>query len=159
MRHIPANFLQSDIQHDGQRHLLFMSDLQMRYLAEARAWYIDGTFKAARKPFIQLVSIHCFITSEDGDGAMKQVPLCYILMSRRKKVDYKAVLDAVIALLPTRPVVEEIILDFERAVWAAIRICLPQAQIFGCWFHWAQAVFNKVCIILNILSYILKIYF
>lgn len=144
LSHVPANFLQYDIHLDGQRHLIFMNDLQMKYLSESRAWYVDGTFKAARVPFVQLFSIHCFIRSDESE-AMKQVPLCYVLMSQRKKVDYKAVFEAILQRIPTPPVVEEVVLDFERAVWAALRICLPRVRIYGCWFHWAQAVFNRVC--------------
>lgn len=61
-----------------------MSDLQKTYLARAKTWYLDGTFKAACKPFVQLFSIHVFICSEE---VMKQVLVCFVLMSRRKKVD------------------------------------------------------------------------
>ena len=138
---IPDGFLQQDIRHDGQRHLIFASALQMEQLAKAKMWFLDGTFKAVREPFAQLFSIHSFIKSGD---TMKQVPLCFIIMSRRRKRDYKAVLDAVVELLPSEPAVEEVITDFETAVWSALRASLPNATIHGCWFHWAQSVYRKV---------------
>ena len=75
---------------------------------------------------------------------MKQVPLCFALMSRRKKHDYVAVINAIIACMPHTPVVEEIIVDFEKAVWGALRMCLPVVSVRGCWFHWAQAVYRRV---------------
>lgn len=144
LSHFPDDFLQSDVHHDGQRHLVMMSDLQKTYLSRAKTWYIDGTFKAARKPFIQLFSIHVFICSEK---VMKQVPVCFVLMSRRKKTDYKAVLEAILDVLPEAPAVEEAVLDFERAIWAALGTVLPGVKPHGCWFHWSQAVYRKVCIL------------
>ena len=157
MSHIPDGFLQKDISVDGQRHLIFGSDLQLSYLSKAKVWYIDGTFKVARDPFIQLLSIHSFVRSGD---ALKQVPLCFVVMSRRRKQDYKAVFDAVLELLPAEPSVEEVVLDFEKAVWSAIHKCLPDVSVHGCWFHWAQAVFRKVCTFSNqyfsLYQYIIK---
>lgn len=145
MTHVPDDFLRADIEHDGQRHLVFMTTLQMKYLALAKTWYIDGTFKVARSPFVQLCSIHAFIRK--GVSA-KQVPLCYIVMSRRKTVDYIAVFEAVLEALPHQPAVTEAVLDFEKAAWAGLRACRPHIRIHGCWFHWAQAVYRKVRIII-----------
>lgn len=118
----------------------------MEYLTAADAWFIDGTFKSVREPFVQLMSIHIFIRSSK---ALKQVPVCFVVMSRRKKTDYKFVFQAILNLLPSRPNVEEVVLDFERAVWNVLRSCLPNASLHGCWFHWAQAVYNKVCIFIK----------
>lgn len=144
MTHVPDNFLRADLQVDGQRHLVFMTDLQMKYMVNAKTWYIDGTFKVARAPFVQMCSIHVFIRSGKCE---KQVAVCYILMSRRKKSDYVAVFNAVLSALPPQPAVTEAVLDFEKAAWAALRECRPHLRIHGCWFHWAQAVYRKVCII------------
>lgn len=103
---VPEDFLHADMQNDGQRHLVFMSTLQMKYRSLAKTWYIDGTFKVARAPFIQMCSIHAFIRK--GVSA-KQVPLCYIIMSRRRKSGYTAVFQAVIDI-PLRPAVTEAVL-------------------------------------------------
>lgn len=139
--HIPSDFLQQDIHHEGQRHLLFASPLQLSSLSKAKTWFIDGTFKVVREPFVQLLSIHSFIKSGD---TTKQVPLLFIIMSRRKTTDYKVVLDAIVELLPSDLLLEEVVVDFERAIWSALNKSLPDVSVFGCWFHWAQAVYNRV---------------
>jgi len=34
--------------------------------------------------------------------------------------------------------------DFEAAVWKAVRSLMPTVQLYGCLFHWNQAVFRKI---------------
>ena len=82
---LPEGFVKSDIRVDDQRHLIFATDGQLNLLADAKRWYLDGTFKVVKKPFVQLFSIQAFLRE---DEAMKQVPLVFILMSRRKTKRY-----------------------------------------------------------------------
>ncbi|KAG0710857.1 hypothetical protein GWK47_021934 [Chionoecetes opilio] len=42
--HIPSDFLQRDIHHEGHRHLIFASPLQLSFLSKSKIWFIDGTF-------------------------------------------------------------------------------------------------------------------
>ena len=85
---LPENFLRADITTRNGRHLIFASDEQLNTLREARTWYIDGTFKLVRRPFQQLLSVNAFVRKEE---CAKQVPLVFVLISGRRKNDYKKV--------------------------------------------------------------------
>ena len=112
--------------HEGHHHLIFASPLKVSFLNKSKIWFIDGTFKSCQ-----------------GGICTKQVPLLFAIMSHRKTTDYKAVLGAIMELLPSEITVEEIVIDFKLALWSALK-SLPDVPVFGCWFHWAQAVYNRV---------------
>ena len=110
-------------------------------LSRAKSWYVDGTFKLCRHPFSQLLTVNAFVRADDH---AKQVPLLFVLMSGRKKKDYKAVFLAILDVLPIRPLVKKITLDFEKALWSVLPQLFPSAKIIGCAFHWTQALWRKV---------------
>ena len=63
---------------------------------------------------------------------------------RQKTARLQTVLDAVISIFPPPPRVTKVMLDFEKAVWSALRQTLPGVQLKGCSFHWTQALWRKV---------------
>ena len=138
---IPTNFLRADVETRGGRHLIFATDEQLVNLAKAKRWYVDGTFKLCRPPFSQLFTLNAFVRQDDH---AKQVPLLFVLMSSRRKHDYKKVLKKILRILPASPCVEQVTVDFEKAVWGAFRKVLPEVQLLGCAFHWNQALWRKV---------------
>ena len=125
----------------GRRHLIFASDKQLEILGRAKTWYMDGTFKLCRQPFSQLLTVNAFVKKDDH---VKQVPLVFVLMSGRKKGDYKAVLKAILTILRSQPKVTKFTLDFEKAAWSAIRQVLSHVKMMGCSFHFTQALWRKV---------------
>ena len=139
---VPNEFLQGDVRVGGARHLVFASADQLRLLADARTWYVDATFKVVRAPFYQLLSVHAFLRAGE---AIKQVPLAFALMSRRRREDYEAVLQCIKERLPCQPDCGDFVCDFEAAIWGAARSVLPGVHVHGCTFHWCQAVYRQAC--------------
>jgi len=75
---------------------------------------MDGTFKIWREPFKQLFTIHAFIKKGD---CTKQIPLLYVVMSRRLAIDYVDVFSHILNLLPNkRARVVEAVSDFEESL-------------------------------------------
>ena len=138
--HIPDDFFRKDLRVDGQRHLLFATEKMLNLLSTAKTWYMDGTFKIVKEPFTQLFSVHSFIRSGDDT---KQIPLLFVLMSGRRKRDYKKLLEAIKGLSPNNNV-RKIVIDFERAVWKAIPLVFQGVAVQGCSFHWAQCIWRKI---------------
>lgn len=65
-------------------------------------------------------------------------------MSNKKAKDYKKVLQTLLQVLPREPAMKQVTLDFEKAVWLAMKSVLPNVQLKGCAFHWTQALWKKV---------------
>lgn len=146
-QHIPPDFLISDeLSPDGcARNLIFATDEQLRILGERVIWYIDATFKVVKDPYQQLFSIHAYIKSND---ATKQVPLAFVLMSRRQKDDYtrvfRIIIDEIRKRTGTDPKVEKVVLDYERAMWSSLKSFMPDAVLQGCAFHFTKALVKHI---------------
>ena len=77
-----------DLQVDSFRLLVFVYIRAVKGPVQRKDLDLDGIFKVVRSPFVQMFSIHAFITS---DNSTTQVPLVFCMMSRRLTSDYKAV--------------------------------------------------------------------
>ena len=137
---IPADFLKSDVKVDEKRHLVFATQNMLNLMTRSKTWYVDGTFKVIKAPFTQLFSFHSFVRSGE---CLKQVPVAFVLMSGKRKRDYKKVLKAVKNLTNKRKL-EKFVLDFESALWRAIPHVFPGIMVCGCSFHWAQCIWRKI---------------
>lgn len=65
-------------------------------------------------------------------------------MSSRTKKDYLSVLQEILNLLVNECGIQEVMMDFERALWLAFNEIIPQAELKRCSFHLNQAQFRKL---------------
>ncbi|KAJ8300263.1 hypothetical protein KUTeg_021782 [Tegillarca granosa] len=133
---IPDGFIVKDIHVDTYRHLVFFTADQLNVFSSAKTWYLDGTFKIVRHPFVQMFSVHAFLRSGE---TTKQVPLAFCLMSRKLTADYRAVLDSIVGSMPSRPAIQVAVSDFEKGIWKGLQHVFPGISIRGCNFHFTQA--------------------
>ncbi|XP_052791544.1 uncharacterized protein LOC128225672 [Mya arenaria] len=160
---IGEEFILDDIRVDGQRHIIFATQQQLHHLRQSRRWFIDGTFKLVKHPFYQLATIHCFV--KKGEDT-KQVPLVYVLMSRRTKHDYIEVLRSLLRHIG-QPLVEWFMLDFEAATWQAIREVFSEhlltriqrkkyasihGRLFDAWDHYEEDELTTIVQLLRTIS-------
>ena len=139
---IGEDFFKADFTVGTKSHFVFATDLQIELLKKAKCWYIDGTFKVVRRPFKQLFSLNAFLKNSDGE--LKQVPLVFVMMSKRRKRDYKKLIKILKKLLDGQIAVETIVGDFEMASWQAFKNGFKEAEIRGCSYHWSQAVWKNI---------------
>lgn len=92
---------------------------------------------------MMLLTIHAFVKRAD---CSKQVPLVFALMTGRKTRDYVAVFQSVNRFL-AGCAVQGMVVDYEKALWKALRHVFPQVSLSGCVFHWSQAVWSHVQVI------------
>ena len=144
---VPETFLLKDIKllsTEGEviaRHMIFATQQQIDVLRQCKTWYVDGTFQTVRKPFYQLFSIHAFLKYE---GSAVQVPLVFIIMSRRSKADYNDVFLTIKELVGPDRQLDSICLDYEAAVWRSLQEVFRGVDLFGCHYHFCHAVFRHV---------------
>lgn len=163
LENIPNGFYQGEVKVGKFRHMVFANETQLKLMSTSKRWYCDGTFKLVKKPFVQMFSFHGM---QKKDGNTKQFPFLYVMMSRRTAADYKQVFKKIKQLLGINNLlniqfqtlyqylisisikgtykVKEVVSDFERAIWRGIQDVFPNVKIFGCAFHWTQAIFRNM---------------
>lgn len=130
------NFVIYDKGAVDDRMIVFGTEENLRLLAGAKHWLMDGTFGACSMLFGQLYSIHAII----GE---KVVPLIYALLPGRSSAVYTEMFEKLKAAeSELNP--ETIMLDMEQAVVKALITVFPEVKIRFCNFHVNQALYRKV---------------
>jgi hypothetical protein len=127
-----------------ERILLFTTKGNVRHLAQAPFWIMDGTFKTVPTLFYQLYTIHAPVGANDN---YRILPLVYALMSSKTEDLYRALFQYLnefseeinIELKPST-----IITDFERASINACSNEFPDVTNKGCFFHLSQNGWRKI---------------
>ena len=137
------NFLLRDSTVGNNRILIFSTAAEIRYLAQAMYWIMDGTFKTVPTLFQQLYTIHAPVGGENS----RILPLVYVLMTSKSQECYTRLFEDLRDLAEERELELEplyIITDFELGVINASRTVFPTIQNKGCFFHLGQSVWRKV---------------
>lgn len=142
---IPEGFLRGDVfvgrKKRKQRHLIFANEKQIKILEVATLWYMDVSHKIVSHPFFQVLLISGFQFSNDR---ARQITLAFVVMSRASTQDYEAVFNKLLEILEHKVRVEEIVCDYQEALWQSAKICFPHAKIFGCDYRWTQDVIRAI---------------
>lgn len=122
---------------DEERIIIFGTQKLMQLLKDASVWYIDGTFKTVPQLFYQLYTIHIKV----GNAV---VPCIYSLLAHKTERTYVSLFQRIKSfMIDCR--VEIIMSDFERAVVSAVKQTFPNVIHKGCYFHFVQCLYRKVC--------------
>ena len=115
--------------------VIFISDLMMNKLVDAKKINYDATFFVVPKIFYQLFTI---FFHHDGHS----FPCIHVLMSRKTETLYIAVLRKILEIVPDfKP--EFAGGDYEIAPRNAFKCVFPLIDINGCLFHFCQAIWRR----------------
>lgn len=124
-----------------ERVIVFSSVEQLRHLAMADRWFMDGNFAMSPTQFQQLYVIRAPL----GDSAVSCV---YALLSGKTQTIYETLLKAIVekcdqlsySVDPTT-----IVCDFELAVINAVTAVLgSHVTVHGCFYHLTQSTWRKI---------------
>ncbi|XP_051167015.1 uncharacterized protein LOC127285188 [Leptopilina boulardi] len=124
----------------GSTSAIFI-DIQFaeRIIADNNMVYLDATYKVVPKieDAYQLLTL---IMIKFNHG----FPIAYALMESKSETAYVSVLTEIRRLLPNLNVTSAMS-DYETALKNTILYHFPEADIFGCYFHYTQGIFHFAC--------------
>lgn len=137
-------FLQSVVDCDDGKILLFVSAQHIKVLSKSEIWIMDGTFITAPQHFSQIFTIHGSVGEENH---RRFVPLVYMLLPKKNERTYESAFSALEEIAEKyqcelEP--EHILLDFEIAEINAVKRFFPGTNLHGCFFHLNQSFFRKL---------------
>ena len=115
--------------------VLFISNLMVANLKQAKSINFDATFYVVPKIFYQLFTI--FI-KHDGHF----FPCVHVLMSRKTESLYKAVMEKILEIRPEFKA-DFAVGDYQDASRNAFQAIIPSISVVGCLFHFSQAIWAR----------------
>lgn len=123
-----------------EKMAIFTTDRHLKFLAKAKYWIMDGTFKSAPNVFAQLYAMHVNVKGQ-------WFPVVQVLMQRKTKASYTTLLrilkEEANNRLNRRLHPTYVSTDYETAVMQAASAAFPGVTIAGCLFHLGQSFWRK----------------
>lgn len=104
-----------------------------------KMYFIDATFKAAPKPFYELLTILVDLNSCDEMTSVMGV--IYALLPNKKQETYERLFDLIKQHFDID--MAAVKCDYEMALINGIKKAFPNTQITGCYYHLNKAVWKK----------------
>jgi len=121
-------------------NLVFANRELISKLGSNVSLYIDGTFKVVPFKACQLLIILAELQNTPR-------PICYVVMTGRKEIAYRAVLqfirDGVLSYDGVERIPNSVLTDFEKGLRKAVLAVWPDTILNGCNFHFSQAIRRK----------------
>lgn len=133
------------------KHFIFFSDRQLFILCNSRTLIVDATFSVVREPHYQLLVIHASTkrpNDAQGNEVTVNLPVAFALMQNKTQSAYIAVFRKIKDVaeqsggVPMK--VNAFMVDYEKAIWNAMRSVWAGVVVRGCWFHFCQCIYRKV---------------
>lgn len=127
---------------DNEKMIILGDHAYIKRFTEMRSFSIimDGTFKSSSTSFYQIYIIHgCF--------SGQSFPLIYCFLDSKTETTYTRMLAIIKDVLLEKGVTfspHKVQIDFERAMFNALRAEFSNVQISGCYFHFGQAIWRRV---------------
>ena len=116
---------------------MFVNKQVISSLTDIETVYCDGTFQCAPKFFHQL---YTFTVLQNG----YYVPVVHFLLKDKKAQTYKIMLRMFLSNFKENFNVQNISIDFESGMLAAVRAELPAINIHCCRFHLGQSLLKNI---------------
>ena len=121
---------------------VFTTSKMLTAMQKSTCFYLDGTFRTAPLPYMQLLTIHCRY-----QGFV--VPVAFCLLTGKTIGQYnRQVLQHLKRTVRRRtghrlhP--SEAVLDFEYSLMLAIQTEFPTCRLSGCYFHFQQSLWRHL---------------
>ena len=128
--------LKATIKLDERIAIIFFSEKISTLMADIHDIQYDGTFYVVPKLFYQLFTI--FLTV-----GRHSIPAIHCLMTNKDEELYTAVILKIKELIPQLQPTSTMS-DWERGSRNAFKHVYPGTKLYGCWFHYTQAIWKHI---------------
>jgi hypothetical protein len=130
-------FADSGYYDDDKRIIIFATASNIKLLKSTSTWYGDGTFAVCPQIFYQLYTVNVLSSG-------KNLPLAYILLPDKEEQTYVKMFELLLNGFQSNELPQNFGHDFEKGAINAIKTYMPETNIFGCYFHFAQSLWRQM---------------